>query len=396
MGDQMWWWIGLGALAGFLLEFLVDEWRHRRSRSGHPDVSLALANKEMSLLQAQVDELRPYRDQYESALDQHRAELDSLKARISELESVDASESTPGRTDIEGDKVDAHDLVATQRQAEQLESLQEASEAKDRRIEELLAKVALLEGARVEEQTHQIQVENERILELGRELGAARQEIEELRARQDASAQQDDVARLQAELAAKSKEVEVLMELRSSGADQAREILEWKAKAAALERDVESIKAIADSKDRAVAESLETARRLEGELMQLKCERDVRQREREAHSVKLSDSEDPLLSPIGEAGPETPMASYGAVHTAQSPVSVVDSITNDRDQLVEIPGIGHLYERKLWDAGIMKFEDLADCTADDVYEVIQPAEWQRIEPERWIEEAKRLAEAKQQ
>lgn len=62
-----------------------------------------------------------------------------------------------------------------------------------------------------------------------------------------------------------------------------------------------------------------------------------------------------------------------------------------KDPLIQIIGIGHLYERKLRDAGVLTYSDLAAMSPDRILEIIQPAEWQRIEPERWIEDAARLA-----
>ena len=78
---------------------------------------------------------------------------------------------------------------------------------------------------------------------------------------------------------------------------------------------------------------------------------------------------------------------------AQAPVVSRPVIpTSQRDPLIKINGIGHLYERKLWEAGILRFGDLSRLNADQIFEIIQPAEWQRIEPEKWIAEASQMSQ----
>jgi len=59
--------------------------------------------------------------------------------------------------------------------------------------------------------------------------------------------------------------------------------------------------------------------------------------------------------------------------------------------LRSIDGIGVVYEKKLFDAGIYTFEQLAALTPDQVRDIINPEEWQKIEPESWIAEARARA-----
>ncbi|GAB4469728.1 MAG: hypothetical protein OHK0037_28080 [Elainellaceae cyanobacterium] len=59
----------------------------------------------------------------------------------------------------------------------------------------------------------------------------------------------------------------------------------------------------------------------------------------------------------------------------------------DRDPLYEINGIGPVYEQKLFAAGITTFAALAETPEAKILEIIQPASWQRIFPNLWIEEA---------
>ncbi|MEQ1822305.1 MAG: helix-hairpin-helix domain-containing protein [Fimbriimonadaceae bacterium] len=63
----------------------------------------------------------------------------------------------------------------------------------------------------------------------------------------------------------------------------------------------------------------------------------------------------------------------------------------ERDPLEQINGIGFVYERKLWDAGILTFADLANATPEEVRKAIMPEPWQHIEPAEWIAEAAQRA-----
>ncbi|MBF2083729.1 MAG: substrate-binding domain-containing protein [Thermoleptolyngbya sp. C42_A2020_037] len=61
-----------------------------------------------------------------------------------------------------------------------------------------------------------------------------------------------------------------------------------------------------------------------------------------------------------------------------------------RDPLLDINGIGPVYEQKLFAAGITTFADLAAATPEQLHDIIQPESWQRFTPEAWIAEARRL------
>lgn len=61
------------------------------------------------------------------------------------------------------------------------------------------------------------------------------------------------------------------------------------------------------------------------------------------------------------------------------------------DDLELIDGIGPVFERKLYAAGIKTFAQLAMLPPDRVREIIAPKNWQKIEPEKWIAEAAEFA-----
>lgn len=62
-----------------------------------------------------------------------------------------------------------------------------------------------------------------------------------------------------------------------------------------------------------------------------------------------------------------------------------------KDRLEKIDGIGPVFERKLWDAGILTFADLAATSAERVIEVIQPEKWQKVDAAAWIAESAEFA-----
>jgi predicted flap endonuclease-1-like 5' DNA nuclease len=66
----------------------------------------------------------------------------------------------------------------------------------------------------------------------------------------------------------------------------------------------------------------------------------------------------------------------------------------DRDRLEKIDGIGDVYEHRLNSAGIWTFAQLSQMNVEAIMNLIQPEEWQKIEPDKWILEAAERAKAK--
>jgi predicted flap endonuclease-1-like 5' DNA nuclease len=63
-----------------------------------------------------------------------------------------------------------------------------------------------------------------------------------------------------------------------------------------------------------------------------------------------------------------------------------------RDDLEQIDGIGRVYEQKLFDAGINTFAQLAVTPVVRLKEIINPASWQQLDFESWLEQARKMAE----
>jgi len=57
------------------------------------------------------------------------------------------------------------------------------------------------------------------------------------------------------------------------------------------------------------------------------------------------------------------------------------------DDLSKIKGVGNVAERKLFEAGIMTFADLAAATVAQLEAIVQPLAWQNVDLASWIAQA---------
>lgn len=73
----------------------------------------------------------------------------------------------------------------------------------------------------------------------------------------------------------------------------------------------------------------------------------------------------------------------GTIQAPSSPVRV--------DNLEDINGIGVVFAARLNAAGIVNFEQLAATSPVRIKEILNPEEWQKIEPEAWVSEAAEFA-----
>lgn len=87
-------------------------------------------------------------------------------------------------------------------------------------------------------------------------------------------------------------------------------------------------------------------------------------------------------SPAPMAQPQADRSAVGEVAKPSAPAL---------DDLTRIRGIGPVYQRRLREAGIRTFRQLAQTPPEKLREIVAAANWQKVEPERWVEEAARLA-----
>ena len=79
-----------------------------------------------------------------------------------------------------------------------------------------------------------------------------------------------------------------------------------------------------------------------------------------------------------------------AAETAAPPVPVAPDPVQ-YDDLTRINGVGPVFQSRLRAAGIHTYAQLAAADSDTVRAAAAAADWQKIEPEGWIEEAAQLA-----
>ncbi len=72
--------------------------------------------------------------------------------------------------------------------------------------------------------------------------------------------------------------------------------------------------------------------------------------------------------------------------------NLAGKVSTDKDHLERVKGIGVVFARRLNEAGIQTFEQLAAQTPGRIREIINPEEWQKVDPESWIAQAKELAQ----
>jgi predicted flap endonuclease-1-like 5' DNA nuclease len=80
------------------------------------------------------------------------------------------------------------------------------------------------------------------------------------------------------------------------------------------------------------------------------------------------------------------------IQVDEAEATLVNVRPGRRDRLEEIEGIGPAYAKRLNETGIHSFAQLAELTPERVREIIKPESWQKIEPEEWIAQAAAMAD----
>lgn len=71
------------------------------------------------------------------------------------------------------------------------------------------------------------------------------------------------------------------------------------------------------------------------------------------------------------------------------PTRIYQKVDQKPDSLIEIRGIGSSFAKRLNDAGIYTYAQLAELSPSHVREIVAAQKWHKIDPEGWIAEAKR-------
>lgn len=74
--------------------------------------------------------------------------------------------------------------------------------------------------------------------------------------------------------------------------------------------------------------------------------------------------------------------------------SAMAQAPSEEDRLEQVKGIGAVFSNRLKAAGVKTFAQLAQLPPERVQEIINPEEWQKIDPASWIAQAGELAAKK--
>lgn len=81
------------------------------------------------------------------------------------------------------------------------------------------------------------------------------------------------------------------------------------------------------------------------------------------------------------------------ISNLQNRVQQQNATSRNMDRLQDVNGIGQVYARKLNEAGIYTFADLADVSIERLTEIINPQEWQSLDFDAWIRQARTYAQS---
>ncbi len=116
-----------------------------------------------------------------------------------------------------------------------------------------------------------------------------------------------------------------------------------------------------------------------------------------AAEVEEGVAEAQMVEAQAAEAPEEASTSEAPVPEAPVPEAPTETVSQAaparRDPLEKINGIGPVYKRRLYEAGVYTFQQLAALSPEQIREIIQPKSWQKIEPESWIQQARELAAA---
>jgi len=99
-----------------------------------------------------------------------------------------------------------------------------------------------------------------------------------------------------------------------------------------------------------------------------------------------------LLSQVAETVPlqEKLQSAEAEIKRLKAELSKT-KIEKPSDDLTKINGIGPAFAKRLYKADIHTFAQLATLSQEAVRKIVAAKNWQKIEPEAWIEQAKQLS-----
>jgi predicted flap endonuclease-1-like 5' DNA nuclease len=102
---------------------------------------------------------------------------------------------------------------------------------------------------------------------------------------------------------------------------------------------------------------------------------------------KLAEAGEERLNHLKEAKAEQEFEITVVTEPEQTMEVLADGEKRKADDLTAINGIGPTFAKRLKEAGILTYNDLAALTSDQLREITKAADWQ-ANPEEWILQAK--------
>ncbi|MAU01133.1 MAG: hypothetical protein CL608_28655 [Anaerolineaceae bacterium] len=179
-----------------------------------------------------------------------------------------------------------------------------------------------------------------------------------------------DVQLMEAEIFTLEAKVEQLQQLQAQVADLEQKALAAESQLAAVEAERDSAQVQLQQAELVNVEQNATIDALQQKLQEAKAVQqqltvtEEKLQTADAHIQKLQDTMEDVQTKMNYSG---------------------------KSELQLIRGIGPVYARRLNEFGIQSFSDLADCKPEQVASIIKKKNWQAVDIQTWLDEAKALA-----
>ncbi len=432
VGLEAWLMLAGGVVFGYLLKWLVSApGRNKSADNAEPGLAIQLEQTRMDAdaratsdaarikaLQTELESLKSEAaapsdvEELRSQLQEANQRAESLARRVEELESVVAASAGYAARIAEQDATIQTLHATLEERAREVGTLAARLETMESELASLRTQLDTTQGDRTAQNeaaaqlsellaekesenirlTESIELQNQHKLQLESELDQIRTE------RDEAIAATVDLSRLseQSESARQSWESEretLTAELERSRQESERmrdELQTMRADAEARERETidQLTRRLAETEEelRVARESFETSlkeseSRSRAEIDAIRADRDRLLASQDELSQKLAT----MLSGFGviEVREQSPEPNGEA-----NPPKLYIKAATRRDPLREISGIGPAFEERLYAAGITRFSQLAEVGKSRLREIVQAEEWESIDPDAWVAEAR--------
>jgi predicted flap endonuclease-1-like 5' DNA nuclease/predicted nuclease with TOPRIM domain len=381
----------IGLIIGWLIEWVIDWIYWRRQR---------VSRAEYDALAAQVGTLQKERDNANTLLQRHTAEVNDLQQRLTQAENSGAHcQADLGASKALIAKREAELATLTSSTAKLHAELATANEQRNQRAGEVTSLQATVTQLRSEHAANQqSQLELETLRASFAALQSQHQDLESSYSflRQDHEQALADRANLLRQHEQGQADLRAAQEVHTQKDLDMGELSERFARAhTLLKADHEQTQANLALALGQVAANKNDMDALQASLANWQHEHAGVSQARallSADHEQATNDVDGLRTQLGERE-STIGALQAMIGQLQGELhGLRTAIPARRDPLIDINGIGPVYEERLFAAGITTFAQVAEQNPDRLREIVAAKEWQDIDPEAWIAEARSFAE----